>query len=54
MGVASRIRRNSVLPGLNRLRKNSSPLEKLRGFVTGHEFTRAAKAAESMAGFSPC
>jgi hypothetical protein len=23
-------------------------------FVTGHEFTRAANAAEMMSGFSPC
>jgi hypothetical protein len=26
----------------------------VKWFVSGHEFTRAAKAAESTSGFSPC
>jgi hypothetical protein len=28
--------------------------EELKGFVTGHDFSRAANGAKSMVGFSPC
>ncbi len=40
----------SVRARLHRLRKNSQG----RGFVSGHEFTRADKARQMSAGFSPC
>jgi hypothetical protein len=39
--------------GLYSLRKNSHPLKKLRGFVTGHDFSRAANAAKSVRASAP-